>query len=245
MAAMFERTFVLGLILLSATTTFGQDLVKGWTVVHRKAQGRVFVGPIPDRPSDLLLMLKERQIQNELKLSDVQLTALALVGQNEFRRRISIAELNQIESDRRQHNLESWVDETKRLSFEQMDEVLSPAQFTRLIQLVHRAEIALVGYSDAFTTGRTHDAIGIHENQLTHLRDRIDGIMRTADEEAIQIKSETELELLSVLTPEQLRTVSRKIGPVVDVRASLDEQLGRLKILGEIANHGNDNRKSK
>lgn len=94
-----------------------------------------------------------------------------------------------------------------------IQEILTPAESQRLMQLAHYAEIASRGYAVSITQGRLSAAIGILDSEKQELYIRISIIEKDRDMSARSIRAQAQEVALRELSSEQAKRLETTLGP--------------------------------
>ncbi len=178
---------------------------------------KIFAGPDPAVLSAMFELLDDSQVRTVLKLSKPQIEGLKKVQRNLVE---VMAPLNNFETRDPgfPEEFQKRIAERKKIAEIALEEILLPEQFARLNQLMYRIEITNLGWSNSLVSGRLGTAVGVYENQYTHLKDRIAQITAETERKIATLRQEAEQQILLELTPEQRKQAAELIGDFVEYR---------------------------
>ncbi len=111
--------------------------------------GRIYAGRNPAQPSDLVEFLREARIQQAIELTKEQEAAFRSLY-SQIHRRGAVLAGDQVDvAKSREYSLFR-----KTATVKYLDEVLTPEQRKRLVQLAHRTEIHEIGLAASIAQGR-------------------------------------------------------------------------------------------
>ncbi len=158
---------------------------------------------IPDPYNQLSLasLLRNQSIVNELGVTEegkIKLKEAFLKNRGSFSATVlenaghlSIEEIHVLR--------QKALDESKLF----LDEILAPPQWERLKQLAFQTEVAKVGMGKALTEGQLGKAVGVYENQVSHINERAADIEGRTVRAITQLLVEAQAELIAELSTEQ------------------------------------------
>ncbi len=186
----------------------------------RSSEGRLRIGPDPSNRWELLPILAEPQVQTALQLSESQVTAIADI-RGELKLRSDVLQRGPEGNPGFAEEFRIAKEVYRDKASKAVDELLTPEQLKRLIQIVFRMEIALLGYDGSLIHGRLGEVANIYENQYTHLASRTQEIMAEAETKINEIRREAEERVLAELSRSKGRKLKKALARFSTINTSL------------------------
>ncbi len=172
-----------------------------------------FAGPDPDNLSALFELLRNEQIQEDLKLTEAEVEAIMKIS-NGYKEtmRVYLDEVRTKGKPLDQAVFRQIQAERRNAAENAIVEILSPDRLRRLRQLAFRVEASSIGLPAALVFGRLRGEAGVHDNQRHSILTQGNAIVEWARQESEKIWRKAEAEVLAQLASEQREKAEEALG---------------------------------
>lgn len=194
---------IFAIFVIGFTTTLASAQVvnsSSGLTVRQQTHGEYAI-PDPYNHLSLASLLRNQSIVKELGVSEdgkVKLNEAFLKNRGSFSSTV-LENVSHLSSEERRVLRQKALDESKLF----LDEILAPPQWERLKQLAFQTEVAKVGMGKALTEGQLGKAVGVYENQISHINERAAEIESRTVLAITQLLAEAQAELIAELSTEQ------------------------------------------
>ena len=172
-----------------------------------------FAGPDPDSLSALFELLRDKQIQEELKLTEVEVTATMRISDGyKETMRVYLDEVRTTARPLDQSVYKQIRDERRQAAEDAIEEILTPDHLRRLRQLAFRVEVSNIGLPASLVLGRLRGEAGVYDNQRHSILTKGNAIVERARQESENIWRKAEADVLAQLAPEQRKKAEEALG---------------------------------